>query len=168
MHHIIVHILMFLQKKAWSNACPTKVIVDDTTYAMCNVIVYEPSSSVWTSMFGSGYYAGQMLAYTKLISTDNIEVNSVATAQACSRRIKIATIYFNPDHSVFGSSSNRTNNIRRTYVHELGHVLGLGHPNTEYLSTNEPSVMRQNVTNVTYEGYYIPQQHDISDIIIKY
>ena len=50
-------------------------------------------------------------------------------------------------------------------IHELGHSLGLGHPNAQYDTSNDPSVMRTNITEVSY---YTPRQHDINDLRYKY
>lgn len=55
--------------------------------------------------------------------------------------------------------------LKFTLVHELGHVLGLGHSNTGPNAISDASVMRL-VRNIP--SYYVPQTHDIEDIQNKY
>ena len=55
--------------------------------------------------------------------------------------------------------------MKSVMVHELGHVLCLGHPNASNFPTTDASIMR---TFVGYEGYWTPQTHDINDLTAKY
>ena len=85
--------------------------------------------------------------------------NFLARAKLSSKLISYAGILFTPQ-SYYSNDTHR----RMTMVHEIGHALGLGHPNTDYYFTNAASVMRQS----TVETYYTPQTHDINDLNSKY
>ncbi|WP_028544194.1 matrixin family metalloprotease [Paenibacillus taiwanensis] len=103
------------------------------------------------------YYA---YALTDVTTTDNILVTDTTSAQNSSRLIKYGHIYMNPHAQVFGSENDKL----YTMVHEIGHVLGLGHPNSIFYPVNDDSVMRQSA----YSGYTTPRNHDINDISSKY
>lgn len=50
---------------------------------------------------------------------------------------------------------------KKIVSHEIGHTLGLGHPTS--VGTQTPAVMHQG-----WRGYWLPQQHDRTNVITKY
>lgn len=96
-----------------------------------------------------------------MVSTDGYTLNSVNSALASSKRIKYAGISFSP----YEHRYHNTTEMRRTMVHEIGHALGLGHPNDDFYPTSADSVMRQGYSG---ETYYIPRTHDLNDLSNKY
>ena len=144
---------------AWQTACPNEVMVELTSYSNSNVDFIVDTQAQWNSVWGEN--AVYVLGYAKLKSTDGIYVDSLENAKSCSGLLRYAAIHFNPQ--TFGYTSAR--HMKGTIVHEIGHVLGLGHPNTEHFVTNVPSIMRQGEGD---ERYCTPQPHDITDISNKY
>lgn len=150
----------------WQTSCPSEVVAVMWPVSSSNVDLGTKTQTEWNNKWGSS--ANYVLAYTVLKSTDNVYVTSVATAEQCSKSIKYANIYFNPSVSAFGSTQ-RALTIKRTLVHELGHVLCLGHPNGNYYTVSDASVMRTgyNMSDAA-DAYYVPQTHDKNDISQKY
>lgn len=68
----------------------------------------------------------------------------------------------NPDIDVFEKNDTFK---EKTMVHELGHVLCLGHSDGDYypLSDDVDSIMKRGSL-----GYKTPQSHDITDLSNKY
>ena len=98
-----------------------------------------------------------VLGYTANTTTDGRVLNA-SNAAGSSKKIKHSSILMSPYEP-------EPEWIRYAMVHELGHSLGLGHPNLLYDYTNEPSVMRTDIVEVTY---YTPRQHDKEDLQSKY
>ncbi len=144
-------------RAAWPNAS-ARVSVTDTDFSSSNVDLSTATSDYWSNRWGYIYSLG-ILGVCDMTSTDNYELNSLANAKASSGLIKYAGILFTPN-----SSYENTTHRRKTMVHEIGHALGLGHPNTDYYVTNAASVMRKG----TVETYYTPQTHDVNDLNSKY
>ena len=128
---------------AWSNAS-ARVSITQSNFSSSNVDLGTATSSAWSEIVGE-WNVNSVLANCQSTSTDGI---------------KYASILFNPSVLVYDSTTHR----RFTMVHEIGHALGLGHPNTNYNVTSAASVMRQG----TRETYYTPQNHDITDLNNKY
>ncbi len=97
---------------------------------------------------------------TDITTTDNILITDSNSAKNSSRLIKYGHIYMNPHSKVFGSENDKL----YTMVHEIGHVLGLGHPDYIYYPVNDQSIMKQG----SYSSYSTPRTHDINDISNKY
>lgn len=104
-----------------------------------------------------------IIAIAGLRSTDGLLISS-SNVQSSSKKIASAQIYMTPYSSNY-SSTNPGNHRVAVMTHEIGHVLGLGHPNDIYYPVNAESVMR---TWGNYEGYYTPKTHDTNDLNNKY
>jgi predicted Zn-dependent protease len=150
---------------AWPNAS-TKVSVARTNFGTSKVDLATASKSYWDNRWRE--LSPFVLGVCYLTSTDGISITRNTVKQS-SRRIRYAAILLTPYMSAYESSlfdrNRRPNHIRATMVHEIGHALGLGHPNVQYYPVNDKSIMRQ---GTGYEGYYTPQQHDINDLANKY
>ena len=99
----------------------------------------------------------QALALTRtwLLASNNWAfVNSAKTARKISR----ATINFNkPLAEQLAANSN---DVTKTWVHEIGHVLGFAETNDGTVS-----VMKQGLgRTLGWSNYWLPQTHDITDI----
>lgn len=144
----------------WS-AYSQKVTTSDTNFGSSNVDIASTTTTYWDNRFG--ILGAGILGVADLITTDGVTLNST-NVQSSSKKINYAQIYMTPYTSNF-SSSNLNNHKIATITHEIGHVLGLGHPNDIYYPTTAESIMR---TGGTYEGYYTPRTHDINDLNSKY
>ena len=121
------------------------------------------------------------LAFTVLKDTNNSEIFTQEEAYASNRIISQAFIYLNPDISIFSINVNDYYNpitdeeiinsrIDKTITHEIGHAIGLGHPDrTDYspINASTTSIMRQGFPDVVASGL-IPQSHDKKDVYDKY
>lgn len=141
----------------WNNL--SKVRMEKTVFAQSTVDMATASPQYWDSRFKNDNQ--KMLGITDLSTTDGLVLNEDVAAsdvRNSSKRIKYAAIYMTPyELNFFGDHAF----IIKTMVHELGHALTLGHP--DYGVNSSTSVMRQG-----FEGYNMPQSHDISDINAKY
>lgn len=148
-------------------AASSKVSVTDTTFSTSKVDLATPTAAYWDGRFG--IYYSTALGICDMTSTDGKQLDTAANAKSSSGKINYAAIFLTPyissyDWSLF-DSSKRPNHIKATMVHEIGHALGLGHPNTSYYPVSDNSIMRQ---GTGYGGYISPQTHDIDDLTSKY
>lgn len=145
--------------QAWPSAS-SRVGATAESFLDSKVDFCTPTTEYWENRFG-WFYASYYYGITDLKNSTGIYINTVAEAEYSSRDIVYAQIYINPDSSVFENNTHR----EKTMVHELGHVLCLGHPDDVYdvLPDNVTSIMRRGSL-----GYKTPQSHDITDLSNKY
>lgn len=82
----------------------------------------------------------------------------------------MAIIYMNPAGKVFSNgTTDKTkikNRIQKTMVHEIGHAMGLGHPDRagyDPISDSTYSIMRQGFPDKKKTGI-VPQAHERTDL----
>lgn len=129
----------------------------DVPFMEAEIDLTTPAENMWNNRFGPLRY--DILGYCDMKSTDDVELNSADAARSSSKQIKYAHILFTP----YNNFENLTHR-KFVMVHEIGHALGLGHPNTDYYPTTAASVMRQG----TVESYYTARPHDVNDLEAKY
>jgi len=139
---------------AWSNASD-RVRTVNVSFSNSNVDIATASESYWINKYGDAAY--DTVGYTANTTTDGRVLNA-SNAAGSSKKIRHSSILMSPFQTDIAW-------IRYGMIHELGHSLGLGHPNAQYDTSNDPSVMRTNITEVSY---YTPRQHDINDLRNKY
>lgn len=144
--------------QAWSTAS-YKVTAVAESFSTSKVDFCTPTTEYWEDRFG--FYASYYAGITDIKDSYGTFISSVSEAENSSGIITYAQIYLNPDINLFENNTH----IEKTMVHELGHVLCLGHPDAEYdpISSDVASIMRRGSL-----GYKIPQSHDITDLYNKY
>ena len=146
-------------KRAWPNAS-SRVSVQEASFSSSNIDLATASETAWDNRWGD-FYSHFYLGVCDMTSTDGYELNSVENAMASSRKIDYAGILYTP----YEDDYEGTTHMKKTMVHEIGHALGLGHPNTDYDYTDAASVMRQGYGD---ETHHTPQSHDKTDLNNKY
>lgn len=144
-------------RNAWSNASG-RVSVTHVDFDSANIDIATASENTWDDRFG--FWANETYGICDMTSTDGYKLNTPANALQSSRQIRYAGILYTPYTSDFKDETH----MKKSMVHEIGHALGLGHPNTGPDITSVASVMNQG-SNVTY---FTPQTHDINDLNNKY
>ncbi|MEK3796297.1 zinc-dependent metalloprotease family protein [Paenibacillus sp. FSL R7-0204] len=138
-----------------------KVTTSQASFGASTLDIASATKAYWDQRFG--VIGTGILGITDSKSTDGYIINS-SNVQNSSRKVRYAQIFMTPYTSMY-SSSDKNNHKIATITHEIGHALGLGHPNEYYYPTNAESIMR---TGGSYEGYYTPRAHDINDLTNKY
>lgn len=113
-------------------------------------------------------------ALTVLFDTKSRRIDSYGAAKKSTGKIQKAYIYMNTNTFTFGdgyiTKEVVCERVRKTISHELGHVLGLGHPDREWynpLFSLGYSVMRQGTPDYVNTGEKVGI-HDKVDLIFKY
>lgn len=138
-----------------------KVTTSQVSFGASTLDIASTTKAYWDQRFG--IVGTGILGITDSKSTDGYIINS-SNVQNSSKKVSYSQIFMTPYTSMY-NSSNLNNHKIATITHEIGHALGLGHPNEYYYPTNVESIMR---TGGDYEGYYVPRTHDINDLTNKY
>ncbi len=141
---------------AWENAS-SHVDLTNVSYMYAEIDLTTPAANMWDNRFD--HLRHDILGFCENTSTDDVVLLSPDAARASSKKIKYAHIMYTPYNNFYNETHRKF-----VMVHEIGHALGLGHPNADYYPTTAASVMRQG----TVENYYTPKAHDISDLEAKY
>lgn len=133
-------------------------------------ISFRCSSSVWNDLALSS----STLGLTWIVDTNGNDLLTNHDFENSSGVIDFALIYMNPTGDIFyaGTSDPTTvkNRIQKTMVHEIGHAMGLGHPDrTSYnpISSTTYSIMRQGFPDMVNSGI-VPQSHERTDLYNMY
>lgn len=140
----------------WMNSS-SPVVAYSVSFSTSQVDITTPTQSSWDNS-GIPYYAA---ASTILYDSAGAQVMTYAQAYNSTKKITYASVWCNPDTSYAGKTET---DQAKTLTHEMGHVLGLGHPEAyNPIPDTTTSVMRQGPL-----GYSTPQEHENSDIRAMY
>lgn len=146
-----------------------KIIVTNENVWHANVRYIENQESWEAYNFSKKAFAG-----TVLYDTRQNQIMNYNAAEKSTKIISKAYIYMNCNTGIFGdgymSREIVYERIRKTISHELGHVLGLGHPERQWyypISSSVYSVMRQGTPDYINTGEKV-FLHDKIDLIFKY
>lgn len=129
-------------------------------------VSFRISNNVWNDLGLSS----STLAITWIVDTNGLDLVYSNNVQNTSGVIDFSVIYMHPTGSIFNTGTSNTttikNRIRKTMVHEIGHAMGLGHPDrTGYnpISSSTYSIMRQGFPDNVKSGI-VPQNHERTDL----
>ncbi len=139
--------------KVFYGVSVTKVTSDSFLVSLIEFVT--PTTTWWNSKFNS-----TVVGVTYPYDTNGKEINSAATAQSSTKKIRSALIYFNPDTNAFGYWGMTSLAYRNVIAHEVGHALGFGHYN------GGASIMNSDISD--FESYTGLQLYDRNEFSRKY
>jgi len=149
----------------WNTELPSLVYLHDNSYYSSTVDFCMPTVTWWENELGyfMAHYGGVVgLTWIQDEAGTWIETTEQAV-NSTSKKIKYAQIYLTPISSLYNSLDGIEKSI--VIVHELGHVMCLGHSNGDYYPTSSDSVMEKYLNTIDSDS---PTTHDVNDMNSKY
>ena len=137
----------------WNSFSNNKVVMIDTAFGSSKVDFVTPNASIWEQYFDDATAA---ITCAKNEAGQYPFNNPYGSSGFNSGIIVSAQILVNPSTVTYSTMFKQDYLIR----HELGHVMGLGHP-----PTNVVSLMYPYINSAPYNTV---QTHDISDLNLFY
>ncbi|MCL1823418.1 MAG: hypothetical protein FWG44_04370 [Oscillospiraceae bacterium] len=139
----------------WNNNSGSKAFFSDRAKASADCLIESPSTSGWVLLPG-GYDAYTFIYNGYMSGLCENPINPLSKPGGFnSGTIRSAIIHFNPSMTAYATPEEMQYYIR----HEMGHVLGLRHPDS--------SVSASVMFNMT-KNYRTVQAHDRSDLASFY
>ncbi|MCL1789933.1 MAG: peptidoglycan-binding protein [Peptococcaceae bacterium] len=138
---------------SWNNSANSRTNLIQTNYSSSKLqLASYVTWPKWAPSTG--------IAFANIADTNGawlINLNTGSSNYNIGSRIVAGQIYANPKFD--NNTSLSADNKRKTLAHEIGHIMGLGHP-----TTTVSSIMRAIITDCASN----PTSHDISDLATFY
>lgn len=145
-------------RKAWhSSAAPAEFITSTSP----NTYMVTTTAEYWKNRFPDDSSWNEYLGVADLYNSNNTLINSYSKASTFNNQIKSANIFLKPN-----PTNNTVHIYRAIMVHELGHVLCLGHSHLADYAPATTSIMNYNFVQAGTS--YLPQTHEVNDVKAMY